>query len=411
MRDLYPWYSPGLKPNRTWVYGPSRDVLQYRLNTVVAESNPEIKSKLFYESRDANLRKTKAPLPAASKAKDEPDTYQNTRAPFLDETFIPHASLVRVGYHSFDRQWVIADSRLINDSRPPLWEARIQGQVYLTELHTEYPRKGPGLSFAGLLPDMHHFRGSGGGRVLPMLNPDGTMNLAPGLLEALNVRLGGGIKGDQVTAYVAGITGHPGYVRTFDDELHTPGVRVPLTGDRELWDRAVTLGRKVLWCHTYGLAGQWGDNRSVTSPTPDLELPRYERSMGSKLPSGPVSYDETAHILHLGAGAWKHVSPAVRRYTVGGTNVIDAWVDKRTESPGGNKKSPLDYIVAEIWEPTWSTEFTELLCALTRVVSLELEQVAVLEAVLIGPLLSRDELTKHGVSWPPAGKSVNPPRA
>lgn len=246
---------------------------------------------------------------------------------------------------------------------------------------------------------------------MPMLNPDGTPNLALGLLDALTEHLGGGIQGPDVTAYVAGITGHPGYVESFDDELHTPGVRVPLTGDRDLWDRAVKLGRKVLWCHTYGLGGKWDDQQSVASPTQGLELPRYEQSMGSALPTEPASYDRTTQVLHLGNGAWSHVAPAVWDYKVGGTNVIAAWAERRRVNPKGSKSSLLDYIAPEHWEAEWSTEFTELLCALTRLVSLESEQEAVLGAVLEGPLLSRDELTEHGVAWPPAGKSVNPPKA
>lgn len=409
-RDLYPWYSTGLSTNRTWVYSPSPDTLQYRLNTVVAEIDPAEKSALFKESRDANLRKTKAPLPPSRPRTGEPDTYQDTRVPFEAETFIPHASLVRVGYRSFDRQWVIADSRLIHDCRRPLWEGRLPGQVYVTEQHSVYQKAGPGLYFSGLIPDMNAFNHRGG-RTLPILNPDGTPNLAPGLFDALTDRLGAGLSGTDVTAYVAGITGHPGYVETFDDELRTPGTRVPLTADRDLWDRAVELGRKVLWCHTYGLAGQWDDQASVASPAPGPELPRYEQSMGSALPTGPVDYDETAHVLHLGAGAWSHVTPEVRGYLVGGINVIDAWTDKRTATPSGNKDSPLDYIVAETWEADWSTEFTELLCALTHLVSLEAEQEALMAAVLDGPLLSRDELSEHGVVWPPANKSVAPPRA
>jgi hypothetical protein len=45
---------------------------------------------------------------------------------------------------------------------------------------------------------------------------------------------------------------HPGYVERFKVELETPGVRVPLTADPKLWERAVRLGRIVLWAHTYG---------------------------------------------------------------------------------------------------------------------------------------------------------------
>ncbi|QZY84650.1 N-6 DNA methylase [Micrococcus luteus] len=409
VRDLYPWYSTGLSTNRTWVYSPSPDVLQLRLNTVVAERDPEAKSVLFKESRDANLKKTKAPLPGLRSPHGEADTYQNTQVPFEEESFIPNASLVRVGYRSFDRQWVIADSRLIHDCRRPLWEARLPGQVYLTEQHSFHPKRGPGLAFSGLLPDMHHFNGRGG-RVLPMLNPDGSPNLASGLFEALSAQLDGEIAAPDVTSYVAGITGHPGFVETFDEELRTPGIRVPITADRMLWNRAVELGRKVLWCHTYGLAGEWPGQESVVSPLDGVELPRYERRMGSSLPTGPAVYDESSQELRLGAGVWSHVTPAMRQYTVGGVNVIDAWVDKRSASPGGNKTSPLDNVVADTWQPEWSVEFTELLCVLARLVSLEADQAQLLGEVVNAPLLSRGALTQAGVTWPPAGSSVKPPR-
>lgn len=409
-RDLYPWFSPGVTPSRTWVYSPSPDTLQYRLNTLISESDQGQKATLFKETRDSKLTRIAPPLPHTLGPDGTPDTYQNTKVPLTDEAFIHDPKLVRVGRRLFDRQWIIADSRLIQDMRRPLWRARRAGQVYINELHTEYPRRGPGLSFSGLIPDKHYFRGSGGGRALPMLNPDGTPNLADGLLEALTARLGAGVAGPDVTAYVAGITGHPGYVETFDDELHTPGTRVPITADRDLWDRGVEIGRKVLWCHTYGLAGDWEGQASVASPAPGVELPRYEQSMKSSLPS-TVDYDETTHVLRLGAGAWSHVTPQVRGYKVGGANVIDAWADKRSAAPGGKKESLLDRIAPETWEAEWSTEFTELLCALTRLVSLEADQEALLAAVLEGPLLSRNELSENGVVWPPANKSVAPPKA
>lgn len=408
VRDLYPWYSTGLSTNRTWVYSPSPSVLQLRLNTVVAESDPEVKSRLFKESRDANLKKAKKPLPSVNAEHGEADTYQETRVPFEDESFIPNAPLVQVGYRALDRQWVIADSRLIHDCRRPLWAARLPGQVYLTEQHSFHPKHGPGLAFSGLLPDMHYFNGRGG-RVFPMLNPNGTPNLASGILEVLTDQLGGEIVAGDVTAYVAGITGHPAYVETFDDELRTPGIRVPITADRVFWDRAVELGRKVLWCHTYGLAGEWPDQDSVVSPVAGVELPRYEQRMGSALPTSSAVYDNATQELRLGEGMWTHVTPAMRHYTVGGVNVIDAWADKRSATPGGSKTSPLDHLVAEAWEPEWSVEFTELLSVVARLVSLEPAQAKLLDEIMTGPLLSRDDFEEGGVVWPPEGSSVKPP--
>lgn len=60
--DLMPWVAPGVKPNRTWVYSPSRSVLGERWRRVVSERDPETKKSLFKESRDAYLERVKSPL-------------------------------------------------------------------------------------------------------------------------------------------------------------------------------------------------------------------------------------------------------------------------------------------------------------------------------------------------------------
>ncbi|MBW8484277.1 hypothetical protein K1Y72_17980 [Actinomadura sp. PM05-2] len=52
-------------------------------------------------------------------------------------------------------------------------------------------------------------------------------------------------------AYIAAVTAHPGFTRRFREQLRQPGVRVPLTSDPALWNRGITLGREILWLHTY----------------------------------------------------------------------------------------------------------------------------------------------------------------
>lgn len=77
--DLMPWYSPGVFPTRTWVYAPSRRTLDQRWAALVGETDPERKSELFKEGRDANLDKTKPRLPAATP--DRARTSRSARKP------------------------------------------------------------------------------------------------------------------------------------------------------------------------------------------------------------------------------------------------------------------------------------------------------------------------------------------
>lgn len=102
---------------------------------------------------------------------------------------------------------------------PSLWAARSSDQLFLIEQHAHYPKSGPGLMFSSLSPDKHSFNNRGG-RALPMLHPDGQPNVALGLLTALSRHFGREITVQELTAYIAGISAHPGYVGVFEKELH-----------------------------------------------------------------------------------------------------------------------------------------------------------------------------------------------
>ena len=244
MDDMLPWSTPGVATNRTWTYAPSKEILRLRWSILLSELVHEAKAALFKETRDSKLNKVKSALPGI-------DTHQFSGS-FANETGgLP--SPVRVGYRSFDRQWIIPDSRLMHAPRPPLWSARIPGQVFITELHSSPIASGPGLVMTALIPEMHHFKGSEGGRALPMFHPDGSGNTPPGLMPALAMLLDGPVTVEDMVAYVAAVVAHPAFVARFTDELTTPGVRVPITSDPVLWARAVELGRQVVWLHTYGV--------------------------------------------------------------------------------------------------------------------------------------------------------------
>ena len=190
--------------------------------------------------------------------------------------------------------------------------------------------------------------------------------MAPGLITALAKHFGQDVPATDLVPYIAGVCSHPGFVRRFDDELHTPGVRVPLTKDYKLWSEAVELGKHVIWLHTYGDIGAHPDGLTGIRDAADtIPLPIYEKPVGPTMPSDS-SYDAEANELMLGAGVWSGVSPEVRDYTVGGTNVVDSWVGYRLEHPKGRRPSPLDKMNVTSWPTEWSIEFTELLSVLTQ---------------------------------------------
>ena len=117
--DIFPWTSPGVTPNRTWVYAPTKALLRRRWSELVAESELEVKRAMFKESAAAKLTLAPDPLPGD-------DTYK-FHGPFMKEQGqVPDP--VRVGFRAFDRQWLIPDARLLHRPRRPLWETRIPGR-------------------------------------------------------------------------------------------------------------------------------------------------------------------------------------------------------------------------------------------------------------------------------------------
>jgi hypothetical protein len=178
LSDLFPWVTPGIKPNRNWVSAPAPGILQERWTRLVTEQDPGEKRKLFKKSDDRNLDTEVDPLP-----------YGNPHTTTIGMETGPCPAPHRVAYRSFDRQWIIPDQRVIDRPRAELWAAeKSDGELFLVEQHAQAVNSGPGVVFTTLIPEQHHFNGRGG-RVLPILHPDGSANVAPHLLTALEQAL------------------------------------------------------------------------------------------------------------------------------------------------------------------------------------------------------------------------------
>ena len=408
--DFYASRFPGVKPNKTWVYAPSESVLQERWNDLITEAplasdkrrQPKQKEEelekrriKFVENRDSSIFKGKPSLPGKDTAQGTERSLEEQLKDAQDLRLVPPS--VQVNYRSFDRQYLLSDPRLMSTPRPKLWEHRVPNQIFIVELHNEPIKNGPGLTFSSLIPDMHAFKGSGGGRAHPILSSVGKPNITDEAERLLTEHFSKQAP-TELVYYLAGVTGHPGYVRTFDAELQQAGIRVPLTADAELWSRAVQLGKYVVWLHTYGERGEPlpGMTRVTDKPTDGLySMPVYEKSMGGAMPEKKPTFtlgeDDIHGEIAFGASRWSNVEKAVFDYTVGGQQTIGLWTKYRLKKPIGRKSSPLDDIVQQSWPSEWTTEFKELLCVLTHLVHLEPAQEKLLADILAGDLIPREE--------------------
>lgn len=398
--DLFPWYAPGIFATRTWIYSPAPELLNERWARLIAAPETE-KPGLFKEGSEPRLHKSFPVLPGV-------DTSKAT-TPLAKETNPVPTKPVQIGYRSFDRQWIIPDSRAIHRAAAPLWAARQDNQVYTVELHTKVLKSGPGVVFSSLIPDYDHFKGSEGGRVLPALHPDGSANLAPGLVSSLEARLGLTIAEQDVLAYVAGVVSHAGYTSRFTEDLQTPGVRVPITANVALWTQAVELGREILWAQTYGSAYSDGTQRPKDNIRFANQDPRRVVSLSpvTALPE-QIIYDAKAEEVHIGDGRFGPVPVEAWEYQVGGKSVIKSWFSSRKLRPGGLKSSPLDHIYVSDWQSDWTGEFIDLASLLRRLSEHAVEQQRILDDIMGFPLISMEDLEVSGTVWPEAGKRAKP---
>ena len=379
--DLFPWQHSGAQLKRTWPIGETKEVLTDRWSRFLGGSHQE-RQIAFRETRDRSIGKR----------------YPNLLDPHLRlpaiATLCPGGSLPpirRYSFRTFDRHWVLADSRVGDFMRPELWRAHEDKQVYLTSLLTEVLGSGPAAVAAASIPDLHHFRGSFGGKHAIPLWRDAQAtqpNVTKGLLQTMGATLGITITPESLFAYVYGILAQPAYTKRFWEELELPPPRLPITKDGVLFQRVAEHGARLLYLHTYG-------ERFSDPDVSNSELQgtaRCTKSVPFEEYPTTFSYDSDHLILRIGSGEFSPVTPAVWEYAVSGLQVVKSWLDYRKLERSGRKSSPLDEIRPARWD--FTEELLELLWVLEHTIELQPEGAALLEEVCSSALVSDDELPK-----------------
>jgi hypothetical protein len=390
--DLLAWSGTGTMVGRTWVVGPSPDVLRRRWKRLVTAPADERPALLAEHKRDRTIH---------TLLSDNLPGYPTLGALATESGACPEP--VRYGARTLDRSWIVPDKRVINQANPSLWQIRTApGQLFLTAPIDRPPTEGSAMSFTAVIPDVHHYNGRGG-RAFPLwLDSAGELpNTVPGLLDHLGAAYATTVSGQDLFAYLAGIAAHPGYVQHYRDHLETSGIRIPLTADPEYFERAAALGRRVLWLHTFGERFTDPGYRRPAGP-PRVEgpsrplvtvaIPDTESDMPDE-----IKFDPATNVLLLGKGRIAGVTSEMWEYETSGYKIVRRWFAKRKRHPEGRRSSPLDDIVAESWDPDWTTELVDLLHVIALLIQLEPDQASVLQEISAGPLITVDDLASAGV--------------
>ncbi len=377
--DLFPWIRSGCKPGRTWPIAETSAPLKRRWKALILEV-PRERSTLFKDSKSGQ-KSTSRPQPLLSDGNKLKSVEQLKRGDKPED-------FVRYGHRSFDRQWIIADHRLIDRAGPDLWRVRGSRQVFLTTLTSTKLGRGPVVTATPYVPDLHHFRGSYGAKDVMPLYRDAAANesnVTPDLLAKLSEELGIEITDKDLLAYVYSLGATPAFGEQFDEELaeRAGPIHVPITADPAIFRRAVTFGRDLLWWHS------WGERFAPSSQTRLPEGRATEITPVSGMPDS-FSYDPDTQRLTVDTGVFGPVSQPAWDFEVSGLQVLRSWLGYRIKKRKGRKSSTLDETRPTRW--TQTKELLLLLSIIEHTIELTPQAAELLEEIVKGPLILAADL-------------------
>ncbi|MGB3976344.1 MAG: type ISP restriction/modification enzyme [bacterium] len=405
LEDFFIYNGAGVMPGRTWIIAPDPESLIRRWQRLIIAPEND-KEDLFhphYRTGKLGDKHSKKVVTTALTG------YEPREISVAEEKTSCHSPL-RYGFRSFDRQWIIPDIRLINQPNPQLWELHSNNQIYLTALMHVAPKNGPSVTITGLIPDLDHYKGSFGGRAFPLWGDSEATksNIRPNLLDFLGQTLGLKVKPEDLFAYIAAISAHPGFIERFKNDLSTPGLRIPLTSEQALFAEAVELGRQVIWLFTFG---ERMINPTAGRPAQPPRLPEGRRPFIPKEGSIPntsdqmpntIDYDESKKRLLIGSGFIENIDPEVWNYEVSGKKVLLHWFSYRKADRSrpiiGDRRppSPLVNVQPDHWIAEYTTELINVINVLGLLVDLEERQADILEKICAGPTITTTMLEEAG---------------
>ena len=401
LTDLMPWQHSGTQAKRTWPIAPDTDTLERRWSALLLAND---RAAAFREDRDRRI----------DREYQSSVTRRSDRKPIAElPSNAPMPEARRYAYRSFDRQYLVVDSRLVSYLRPPLWHSQGGSQIFLTGLLTRPLAPGPALTATALVPDLHHFSGRGGKDAIPLYRTADTTepNLAPGLLDLLGARYGRKVDALSFAAYVYGILAHPAFAEQFAAHLNARVIRVPITKDRTLFARVRSCGMKLLWLHTYGERCV-PDGEQASRVHPGVARCKEPIQDGQQAYPESFAYDDRSESLRVGSGVIAPVPAAVWDFNVSGLSVVRSWLSFRMARGGGRKSSALDQIRPRHWSVAFTKELLELVWILEATVAGYAEQTKLFQRVVKSECFMADQLPcpPQWMRLPPSSESRAKPQ-
>lgn len=387
LTDLFPWQHSGIQYKRTWPIAETADLLARRWTALILSGSDQCRELL----RETDARR------ADGQYRSFIGTMQRLPPIARLEQNVPPLEAVRYAFRSLDRQWALPDVRLCDRPRPALWGAHSGKQIYLTSLLSDVLGLGSAAVATALLPDLHHFSGRGGKDAIPLYRDAAAIqaNITHDLLTRLGSELGEAVSPEDLLSYCYALLASPAYVDRFSEELTLPGPRIPITKNVMLFQRAIELGRNLIWLHTFG-------DRFVPEGSRVGEVPQGSARCIRGVPTEADGYPEEfsfelqGELLRIGEGEVGPVSDAVWRFSISGLPVLQSWLAYRMKGGAGRRSSPLDDIRPGQWTATMTQELLEVIWVLEATIDRFADIESLLNSIIEGPTFAATELPSPG---------------
>lgn len=388
VNNLLPLVHQGAEFKRTWPISESQDVLTERWAKLMS-APPTERAGLLVETDSRKVGKSQASFL----------TTKTLPAIFMEPANATPDRIVRYNFRSFDRQYCIADNRLIDRHSPSMWSVYDPHQIWLDTRHSHLPPKGSAGSVSANPFDRHHFANNSGVKNAYPLYRDKTNtnpNITAGLLELLTVQYKKEVTAEDFFSYLYGMLGTAAFTDTFGDTLRDDTLRAPITKDSALFLAMSSLGRELIWWHTFGERLPPTDVDGSTLAFRPGVGSTIKESQAKPIPTDCLpatrSYDATRQVIVVGAGEIEGVSPEVWAFNTGGMDVVNTWLGYRMDNRAGRGSSTLDHLRTSTWTITQTLELLTLLNIIRRTIELTPKAKENLGLILKGPCFTPAEL-------------------
>lgn len=377
--SVFPWFFSGSKAGRKWPIAPTVEALTQRLEVLNDNRDFEYGEVLFADSPSGKKYGTnsKSDLIMQSETKSKS---------IYEETDLHSIVAVPYGYRSFDRQYCLADHRLI-DRPGTAWaiQSENSNQIFIQSLTSIALGRGPAVTVTELVPDFDYFRGSFGAKSTFPLYTDKLCqqpNIPAHLVQVLSSELGIEVNAEDVAAYVIGQLGTGAYTELFADELAESSPCVIFTKSEKTFKSVCALGKEIIFQSTAG--NRAADLNEFGVSQKSLYRGKSKMMKASSTGAYPENwqYVEATQELHVGDAVFSNVSKNLMDFEVSGLRVVSSWLGYRMKTPSGRSSSPLDQIQAKGW--THDGELLDLLWLVEFMVNIEETAKTLLQQVIDG---------------------------